>query len=190
MNTRVIGLIVLTAAAVTVIASQARRGADPAAGQQQFSVVEATIPGMRTAMEQGRVTSRQLVLQYLARIAMYEDKLHAALAVNPHALDEADARDRERASGRVRGPLHGIPIALKDNIHTTDMPTTGGALAFDGYRPPYEATVTRLLREAGAVLIAKTVMTELANWVGGAPTPMPANYSSLAGFGFNPYDPR
>jgi amidase len=114
----------------------------------------------------------------------------AAITVNPKALEEAEALDRERASGRVRGPLHGIPIALKDNIHTTDMPTTGGTLALDGYRPPYEATVTRLLREGGAVIIAKTVMTELANWVAGAPTPMPANYGSLHGFGFNPYDPR
>ena len=155
-----------------------------------FTVVETGIPELQTAMAEGRVTSRQLVVEYLTRIGLYEDQVKAIITVNPKALEEADALDRERAGGRVRGPLHGIPIALKDNIHTTDMPTTGGALAFDGYRPPYEATVTRLLREAGAVLIAKTVMTELANWVGGAPTPMPANYSSLAGFGFNPYDPR
>src|SRR5262249_30443938 len=104
--------------------------------------------------------------------------------------EEAEARDRERANGRIRGLLHGIPVALKDNIHTTDMPTTGGAIAFEGYRPSYEATITRLLREAGAIIIAKTVMTELANWVGGEPTPMPATYSGRAGFGFNPYDPR
>src|SRR5919198_230050 len=190
MNTPVIGLIVLPAAAVTLIASQARRGADPAAGQQQFSVVEATIPSMRAAMEQGRVTSRDLVLQYLTRIAMYEDKLHAALTVNPRALDEADARDRERASGRTLGPLHGIPIALKDNIHTTDMPTTGGALMFDGFVPPYEATLTKNLRESGAIIIAKTGLTELANWVAGGPTPMPGNYNALGGYGYNPYDPR
>ena len=87
----------------------------------------------------------------------------------------------------MRGPLHGIPIALKDNIHTTDMPTTGGALAFEGLVPPYEATLTRNLREAGAIIIAKTVMTELANWVASG---MPGNYSALAGFGMNPYDPR
>ena len=65
----------------------------------------------------------------------------------------------------MRGPLHGIPIALKDNIHTTNMPTTGGALAFDGFVPPYEATLTKNLRDAGAIIIAKTVLTELANWV-------------------------
>ena len=87
---------------------------------------------MRAAMEQGRVTSRELVLQSLARIAIYEDKLHAAITVNRDALKEADERDRERAVEEVRGPLHGIPVAVKDNIHTTDMPTTGGALVFEG----------------------------------------------------------
>ena len=70
------------------------------------------------------------------------------------------------------------------------MPTTGGALAFDGFVPPYEATLTKNLRDAGAIIIAKTGLTELANWVAGAPTPMPANYNALGGYGFNPYDPR
>jgi amidase len=159
-------------------------------GRGSFTVVEATIPDMQAAMKQGRITSRGLVLQYLVRIGLYEDKLHAAITVNLDALKEADARDRERAQGKVRGPLHGIPIALKDNIHTTNMPTTGGALAFDGFVPPYEATLTKNLRDAGAVIIAKTGMTELANWVAGAPTPMPGNYNAIAGFGMNPYDPR
>jgi amidase len=156
-------------------------------GKQPFTVVEASIREMQTAMQQGRVTSREIVLQYLTRIATYEDKLNAIIVVNPHALEEADARDRERAQGKIRGPLHGIPIALKDNIHTTDMPTTGGALAFDGLVPPYEATLTKNLRDAGAIIIAKTNMTELANWVA---TGMPANYNAIAGHGFNPYDPR
>ena len=155
-----------------------------------FPVVETGIPELRQALANGRITSRQIVLEYLTRIALYEDQLKAIITVNPNVLEEADARDRERAQGRVRGPLHGIPIALKDNIHTTDMPTTGGAVAFEGYRPPYEATVTRNLRDGGAIIIAKTVLTELANWVAGPPTPMPANYSGLAGYGLNPYDPR
>ena len=155
-----------------------------------FTVVEASIPEMQAAMQQGRVTSRQLVTQYLTRIALYEDKLHAAITVNPKAFEEADARDRERAQGRVRGPLHGIPVAIKDNIHTTNLPTTGGALAFEGFVPPYEATLVKHLREAGAIIMAKTGMTELANWVAGAPTPMPGNYNAVAGYGFNPYDPR
>ena len=160
------------------------------ASAQPFNVVEKTIPEMQAALKDGRVTSRELVLQYLVRIATYEDKLNAIITVNPKALDEADALDRERKAGKVRGPLHGIPIALKDNIHTTGMPTTGGALAFDGLVPPYDATVTKNLRDAGAILIAKTQMTELANWVAGAPTPMPTNYNALTGYGFNPYDPR
>lgn len=154
-----------------------------------FSVVEASIPEMQAAMRDGRVTSRDLVLQYLVRIATYEDRLNAIITVNPKALEEAEALDRERAAGKVRGPLHGIPIALKDNIHTTNMPTTGGALAFEGLVPPYEATVTKKLRDAGAVILAKTQMTELANWVAGNPA-MPANYNSLNHYGFNPYDPR
>ncbi len=158
--------------------------------QQPFNVVEATIPEMQAAMKSGRVTSHELVMQYLARIGMYEDRLNAAIYVNPNALAEADQLDRERAAGKVRGPLHGIPIALKDNMMTTNMPTTGGALAFDGYVPPYEATVTKNLRDAGAVIIAKTGMTELANWVAGAPVPMPSNYNALHGYGMNPYDPR
>ena len=155
-----------------------------------FTVVEATIPEMRAALEQKRVTSRQIVQQYLARIGTYEDRLHAAITVNPKALEIADERDRERAQARIRGPLHGIPIALKDNVHTTFMRTTGGALAFEHLVPPYDATLTKNLVDAGAIIIAKTGMTELANWVAGAPTPMPGNYNAIGGYGYNPYDPR
>ena len=164
-----------------------------AIGQSQprpFHIVEATIADMQSAMSAKRITSRELVSQSLIRIGLYESHLHAAIAVNPRALEEAEARDRERAAGKLRGPLHGIPIALKDNIHTTDLPTTGGALAFAGYRPPYDATLTKNLRDAGAIIIAKTGLTELANWVAGAPTPMPGNYNAVGGFAFNPYDPR
>jgi amidase len=152
-----------------------------------FTVVEANIADMRTALEQKRTTSRQIVLQYLTRIALYEDRLNAVITVNPNALAIADSLDRERAQGRIRGPLHGIPVALKDNIHTTDMPTTGGALAFADLVPPYEATLTRNLKEAGAIILAKTNLTELANWVASG---MPANYNALVGYGMNPWDPR
>ena len=155
-----------------------------------YNVIEATIPELQAAMSEGRLTARDLVQQYLTRIAVYENRLNATVTVNPNALAEAERLDRERAESQVRGPLHGIPIALKDNIHTTDMPTTGGALAFEGLIPPYDATLTQQLRDAGAIIIAKTVMTELANWVAGAPYDMPDNYSSLGGYAFNPYDPR
>ena len=158
--------------------------------RQPFNVVEATIPGMREAIENGSVTSREFVQQYLARIATYDKKLNAVMAVNPRALQEAETLDHERAQGKLRGPLHGIPIAIKDNIQTTDMPTTGGALAFDGYVPPFEATVVKSLRDAGAIIIAKTGMTEWANWMAGPPTPGVAGYNPILGHGMNPYDPR
>jgi amidase len=172
-----------------VVTGQIRRPA-PTPARRPFSVVEATIPELRVALEQGRVTSKEIVRQYLLRIATLEDILHAAITVNPRALEVAEERDRERAQGRVRGPLHGIPIALKDNVHTTDMRTTGGALAFEHLMVPYEATLARNLRGAGAIIIAKTGMTELANWVAGAPTPMPGNYNAVGGQGYNPFDPR
>jgi amidase len=152
-----------------------------------FSVVEATIPDMQKAMQEGRVTSRQIVEQYLVRIALYNDKLNAVVTVNPKALQEADRLDQERKSGKVRGPLHGIPIALKDNIHTTDIRTTGGAIAFENLVPPYDATLTKNLREAGAVIIAKTTLSELANFVTNG---MPGNYNAVVGYAMNPYDPR
>jgi amidase len=188
MKRRLLALVCLAAGcAAAVLSAQGKKAAPPPAPAPPFTVVEATIPEMRAAMEQGRVTSRDLVRECLIRIATYEERLNAVIAVNPKALEEAEARDAERAQKKVRGPLHGIPIALKDNIHTTDMPTTGGALAFTGLVPPYEATLTKNLREAGAIIVAKTVMTELANWVA---TGMPGNYSALGGYGMNPYDPR
>ncbi len=156
-------------------------------GEERFDVVEATIPEMQRAMEEGRVTSRELVEAHLLRVALYEERVNAVISVNANALVEADQLDRERAEGHVRGPLHGIPVALKDNVHTTHIPTTGGALAFEGFIPPYEATLTANLREAGAIILAKTVMTELANFIARG---MPGNYSAVGGYGLNPYDPR
>ena len=179
----VLALVLLVASGCARAPAAASRDTTP------FSVVEATIPEMQKALADGRVTSRELVLQYLVRIALYEDKLNAVDHREPaRARGGGRARPRARRAGS-RGPLHGIPIALKDNIHTTDMPTTGGALAFDGLVPPYEATLTKNLRDAGAIIIAKTVLTELANWVAGAPTPMPANYNALARLRLQPLRP-
>ena len=175
------------AIAAAASGAETPRRAKPGGERRTFSVVETTIPEMRAAMEHGHVTSHELVVQCLTRIALYEDRLNAVITVNPRALAETEERDRERALGKLRGPLHGIPIALKDNVHTTDMPTTGGALVFDGFVPPYEATLVKNLREAGAVIVAKTGMTELANWVASG---MPGNYNALTGYGFNPYDAR
>lgn len=162
----------------------------PAGTAGSFTVVESTIPDIQARMERGELSSRDLVVQYLTRMGLYEDRLNAAISVNASAIAEAEALDAERAAGRVRGPMHGIPVALKDNIHTTHLPTTFGALAFDGYVPPYEATLTRNLREAGAIILAKATLTEFANFMAGTPNAMPGNYNALSGFAFNPYDAR
>jgi amidase len=189
---------IATLMTLTPLTAQTKKPAAPAATAparssskgKPFTVVEATIPEMQAALKAGRVTSREIVRQYLQRIGTYEELLHAAITVNPKALELAEERDRERAAGKIRGPLHGIPIALKDNVHTTFMRTTGGALAFESLVPPYDATLTKNLIDAGAIIIAKTGMSELANWVAGAPTPMPADYNAVGGQGYNPYDPR
>src|SRR5689334_533631 len=170
-------LFVFAVARATALAAQPR----------PFTVVETSIADMRRALEQKRTTSHEIVRQYLDRIAKYEDRLHAVITVNPRALPIADSLDRELAAGRIHGPLHGIPVALKDNIHTTFMPTTGGALAFADLVPPYDATLTKNLLDAGAIIIAKTQLTELANWVASG---MPGNYNGLNGYGMNPWDPR
>src|SRR5262245_40686764 len=110
-------LIVAIAAVLTLLAGPAA-----AESKRPFNVVEATIPQLQDALKRRKTSSRELVAQYLIRIAMYEDRLNATLYVNPKAFEEADILDRERRQGKLRGPLHGIPIALKDNIHTTNMP--------------------------------------------------------------------
>jgi amidase len=172
------------------MAAQGQLGRDDRDDDDQsrsFEVVEATIPQLQEALEDHVVTSRRLVQIYLERIAAYEGTLNAFIRLNPRAQEEARRLDRERARGHIRGPLHGIPIVLKDNILTPDIPTTGGALAFRGFVPPYEATLATKLRAAGAIILGKTVLTELANWVSDA---MPGNYSAAGGYGYNPYDPR
>lgn len=149
----------------------------------RFDVVDKTIPQLQEAMSAGQVTSRQLVELYRARIAAYDrsgPRLNAIVALNPHALDEADALDRERATKGVRGPLHGIPILVKDNYETIGMPTAAGSLALAGYEAKNDAFQVRRLREAGVVIIGKTNMHELAAGI--------TNISSVAGQTRNPYD--
>ena len=179
MKKIVAGLILSAAAAAAFTSVSAQ--------SKPFTVVETSIPEMQKAMKDGRVTSRQLVEQYLQRIGLYNSQINAVITVNPKALEEADRLDRERKAGKIRGPLHGIPVALKDNIHTNDLRTTGGAIAFENLVPPYDATLTKNLRDAGAVIIAKTTLSELANFVAAG---MPGNYNAVQGYGLNPYDPR
>src|SRR4051812_49759220 len=117
----------IAALAVALSAQAPRKAAAPA---KTFHLVEATIPEMRDAMASGRLTSRALVTQYLSRLGLYEDRLHAAILVNPRALDEADRLDREPAAGQLRGPPHGVPVVLKANIHNTGLAANAGALGF------------------------------------------------------------
>ena len=119
--------------------------AHPPGEPSRFSVVEAGIPELQQALAEGRVTSRQLVLEYLARIGVHQNRLNAAASVNPRALEEAEVLDRERAQGRIRGPLHGIPVALKDNIHTTRHADDRRRAGVRRLVPPYEATLTKNL---------------------------------------------
>ena len=175
---------VLTATAMAVGAAQRppARGAAPPP-RPAFDVIEKTIPELQDAMARGEVTSKDLVAVYLARIAAYDRSgpaLNAFITVNARALEAADALDRERASTGARGPLHGIPIAVKDNFETADMPTTGGSIALAGFMPGRDAFQVQKLRDAGAVLIGKTNLHELAAGI--------TSISSLGGQTRNPYD--
>jgi amidase len=155
-----------------------------------FELVETSLTELENALRLGRVTSEELVRGYQARITAYDEagpELNGILALNAEALSEARARDAERRAGLVRGPLHGIPVLVKDNIDVAGLPTTAGSLALAASFPPDDAHLVRRLRARGAVILGKTTLTEFANFLTGG---MPSGYHSLSGFGFNPYDPR
>jgi hypothetical protein len=150
-----------------------------------FDVYEKSIVDLLAAQRIGTVTSHDLVEKYLARISAYDQagpRLNAMIALNTHALEEADALDAERRAGRVRGPLHGIPIVVKDNYVTVDMPTTAGSKALLGFQAGRDAFMVKKLKDAGAVVIGKTNLHELAYGI--------TTISSVAGQTRNPYDPN
>ena len=152
------------------------------AGAQSLSLSEATIADINVAFDAGSLTSEQLVELYLARIEAYDDqgpRLNAILAVNPQALERARALDEERRTQGPRSLLHGIPVLLKDNVDTDDMPTTAGSLLLKGSIPPDDAFIVRKLREAGAIILAKVNMSEFASGV---------QLSSVGGPMRNPHD--
>jgi len=152
-------------------------------GGPPFDVWEVAIPALQEAMENGRVTSAQLVDAYVARIRTFDEagpSLNAILSVNPRARLEAAALDEERARQGPRGPLHGIPVLLKDSFDAAGMPTTAGSFALSGMVPPDDSYVVRRLREAGAVVLGKTNMHELAFGI--------TTVSSQHGQTLNPYD--
>jgi Asp-tRNA(Asn)/Glu-tRNA(Gln) amidotransferase A subunit family amidase len=148
-----------------------------------FVVEEATISRVHQCMKEGTLTCRRLVEEYLARIDAYDQqgpKLNSIVYINPKALEEAEALDQKFAAGGLSGPLHGIPVMLKDNVDTYDMPTTGGSTSLKGNIPQNDAFITRRFRAAGALILAKTNLHEFAIWG--------ETISSILGQTLNPYD--
>ncbi len=162
--------------------------AGPAGSPTGFALHEATIADLQQHMQAGRHTSRALCELYLQRIAALNTQgpnLRAVLETNPDALTLADALDAERQAGKVRGPLHGIPVLLKDNIDTGDrQQTTAGSLALAGHRAAQDAFIVKQLRAAGAVVLGKTNLSEWANF---RSTRATSGWSSRGGQTKNPY---
>src|SRR5437762_1134756 len=149
------------------------------------SFIEATIPELQALMNSGALTSVQLTTDYLDRIATFNPLLHAVIETNPDALTIASELDTERQSGDLRGPLHGIPILVKDNLATADkMQTTAGSLALVGSTVPSDSVVVSRLRAAGAVILGKANLSEWANFRGNAPF---NGWSARGGFTRDPY---
>jgi amidase len=149
------------------------------------SFIEATIPQLQALMSSGALTSVQLTTDYLNRIASFNPLLHAVIETNSDALAIASELDTERQSGHLRGPLHGIPILVKDNFATADkMQTTAGSLALVGSIVPSDSVVVSRLRAAGAVILGKANLSEWANFRGNAPF---NGWSARGGFTRNPY---
>jgi amidase len=156
----------------------------PGVHAQAFEVAELAIADEAKAMTGGRITSKALVQAYLDRIEAFDHRgpaLNALITLNPNALREAEALDRERAAKGPRGPLHGIPVIVKDNYSTADMQTTAGSMALLGFVPSSDAFQVRKLREAGAVIIGKSNLHELASGI--------TTVGSAFGHTRNPYDP-
>ena len=165
-------------------------------------LANATIADLNAAFRNGTLTAETLTEMYLARIAAYDKQgpnINAVISLNPNALTEARALDAERRAGKLRGPLHGIPIVLKDNFNTYDLPTTGGSQLLEGSVPPSDAFVVKRLRDAGAIVLAKTNLSEFAAGGGsviGARDPaivragqITDGFSSMGGQTRNPHDP-
>ena len=151
----------------------------------KFDIMETTVAKVQAAYLDGSLTCRELCEQYIARIKAYDHEgpaINSIICVNPRALEEADAFDAYvKEHHKLCGPLHGIPVMLKDNFNTTDMPTTAGSIALEGWVPEKDAFVTKKLREAGALILAKTNLHEFAIWG--------ETISSVMGQSVNPYDP-
>ena len=152
-------------------------------GTDKFHLEEITIADVHKAFLSGRLTARQLVERYLERIDAYNQngpRLNAIIRINPKSMKEAAVLDAKLKKSGLVGPLHGIPVILKDNVNTLDMPTTAGSLLLKDYVPPYDAFLIKRLRSTGAILIAKANLHEFAVWG--------ETISSILGQTLNPYD--
>ena len=178
IDAKKIAPLALAAVMITILA-----WGKPAQTQMKFEPYETTIAEIHQAIRSGRITCRQLVEAYLKRINAYDQptKLNSIVVVNPQALAEADKLDAEFKRTEKLRRLHGIPVIVKDNYDTKDLQTTGGSLALKGSIPPDDAFQVRRIREAGAIVLAKSNMAEWAF------SPM-LTESSIAGVTRNPYD--
>lgn len=155
--------------------------------QSEVDVTELGAVKLAEALKTGKITSVEAVQEYLDRIKAYDKSignkpgLGTIITLNKHALEEAAQLDKERANGHIRGPLHGIPILVKDNINTADMPTSHGNQALATYQPKYDATAVQRLKDAGAIVLGKTNMAEFALFWD--------TVNSVHGRTYNPYDP-
>lgn len=155
--------------------------AGSSAAEKTFRLEEATIAEIHEAVAAGALSAEKLVELYLARIAAYDragPRLHSIIYINPNAKAEAAALDKERAAKGARGPLHGIPVLLKDNIDVANMPTTNGSAIMKDAIPPEDGSITKALRAAGAVILGKAAMGEFAG----------GSYNSVRGQTLNPYN--
>lgn len=179
----ILGLVSVMSASCASKSSSPSSLADKAAPAPPFVIVETTIADIHAAFRDGSLTCRSLVEAYLARIARYDQPsgLNALVVLNPKALAVADELDAEFKKTRTLRPLHGIPVIVKDNYETNDLQTTGGSIALKGFIPAKDAFQVRRLREAGAVILAKSNMAEWAF------SPY-ETVSSIAGVTRNPYD--
>jgi len=182
-------LLVVLALALPMLpgAAEAKRPASCGTVVRGIDLDRATVLDLQAAMRARRLTSVDLVQAYLARIRTYDHgpgALNSIRTLSPTALKQAASLDKERRRGHVRGPLHGIPVLLKDNVGTSDMPTTAGSIALAGSVPRNDAGLVKRLRAAGAIILGKTNLSEFANWVD---LSMPNGYSSLGGQVVNPY---
>jgi amidase len=183
-------LLIALPVAVLLAGCSSNRPASPsdgAAGQPSLDVMELSAAEARDRMTAGTLTSLALTRAYLDRIAKVDDagpRLNAVIELNPTAIAEAEALDNERMAGRIRGPLHGIPVLIKDNIDVAGMVNSAGSLALAEHRPRQDAAAVRRLRNAGAVILGKTNLSEWANF---RSTRSTSGWSSRGGQTKNPY---